>query len=47
MVMILKKNSDLKDKLKSTRENVVDSLVEKEVLLKMAKKLDLVQKKMK
>ena len=35
-------NSDLKDKLKSTRENVVDSLVEKEVLLKMAKKLDLV-----
>ena len=35
-------NSDLKDKLKSTRENVVDSLVEKEVLLKIAKKLDLV-----
>lgn len=35
-------NSDLKDTLKSTRENVVDSLIEKEVLLKMAEKLDLV-----
>ena len=35
-------NTNVKDKLKSTRKSVVDSLVEKEVLLKMAEKLNLV-----